>query len=366
MLVLHAAGTGAADLVGEGDAGLELVARLGSLADPESMTRPIGLEGLDIAKAIAFLGDMLLIRTAEEILAEKRAAGLIGGPIHLGVGQEAIAVGVSSCLEVGDAVYGAHRSHAHLIALGSPLRNLFSEVLGRDTGVSRGMGGSMHLWDESVGFFGSVPIVAGTVPLAVGAGLASRMRGNDNVGVAYLGDGAVEEGVVHESFNLAQVTGAQVLFVVENNFFASHMHISQRQSSDSTARFATANGLPSKVVDGNDVVAVSSACASLLAGIRQGSGPALIEAVTYRWYGHVDWRDDIDVGVNRSAEELTSWRRRDPVARLEDALARHGSWNEKSGRQLRNDLRTAAEAAWAQAVDDPFPPDSALIDWVYA
>ena len=341
-------------------------ANLGGLADPRSPHEPIDLGDVDAATATAFLKDMLTIRTAEDLLAERRAGGLIGGPVHLGVGQEAIAVGVSSCLGPGDAVFGAHRSHSHLLALGSPLHRLFAEVLGKDTGVSRGMGGSMHLWDASVGFFGSVPIVAGTVPLAVGAGLSAKLQKRHDIAVAYLGDGAVEEGVVHESLNLAEVTGAQVLFVVENNLFASHMHISLRQSSDSTARFAAANGMPYAVVDGNDVVAVADVSESLTRGIRNGSGPAFVEAVTYRWYGHVDWREDVDVGVNRSADELESWRRRDPVRRLEDAMLDAGFWSEAEGRVLREGLAAAAETAWTQAEADPYPPADALLDRVYA
>lgn len=340
--------------------------QLGELADPRSFQGSLDLDGTDPVTARRFLRDMLNIRTAEDLLANRRSLGQIGGPVHLGVGQEAVAVGISSNLSPSDAVFGAHRSHAHLLALGSTQGGLFAEILGKDTGVSRGMGGSMHLWDESVGFFGSVPIVAGTVPLAVGAGLGAKLSASGAIAVAYLGDGAVEEGVVHESLNLAKVTGAQVLFVVENNLFASHMHISLRQSSDSTARFAEANGLPFAVVDGNDVLSVSTASENLVEDIRNGNGPALLEAVTYRWYGHVDWRDDIDVGVNRSAEELESWRRRDPVRRLEEAMVSKGIWSNEEGKQLRQDLRAAADEAWRRAEEDPYPPRSALVDRVYA
>lgn len=337
-----------------------------ALLNPNEWQSALSIEGLGRETLIHWLQAMLRIRTAEQMLAVKRSQGLIGGPVHLGVGQEAIAVGVSDSLIPTDAVFGAHRSHSHLLALGSPVHRLFAEVLGRETGASRGMGGSMHLWDQSVGFFGSVPIVAGTVPLAVGAGLAAHMRRTGDISVAYLGDGAVEEGIVHESMNLASVTNARVLFVVENNLFASHMHISQRQSSPFTARFGQANGMPFEVVDGNDVAAVASSAARLIEKIRNDEGPAFLEAVTYRWYGHVDWREDIDVGVNRSEEDLRSWRQRDPVRRLEEAMTASGFWSEGDGIELRARLANEAESAWDQAMNDPFPGENALLDCVYA
>ena len=168
---------------------------------------------------ISLLKIMLLIRAVERQLAAARREGLISGPVHLGVGQEAVAVGLSQHLSASDYVFGAHRSHCHLLALGGDTRALFAEVLGKETGLSKGMGGSMHLWDESVGFYGSVPIVAGTVSLAVGAAMSARLRGTSNISVAYFGDGACEEGVVHESLNLASIQKDPVIFVVENNLF---------------------------------------------------------------------------------------------------------------------------------------------------
>jgi pyruvate dehydrogenase E1 component alpha subunit len=224
----------------------------------------------------------------------------------------------------------------------------------------------MHLWDEPTGFFGSVPIVGGTVPLAVGAGLAAKMKRTDAVAVVYLGDGACEEGAVQESLNLARVLAAPVLFVVENNLFSSHMHISLRQPSDSTARFADAHHIPREVVDGNDVTAVSDAAARLIGASRAGEGPGFLEAVTFRWLGHVDWREDIDVGVARSADDLALWRKRDPVARLEVALEEAGHWSKEAGAELRASLSNEIEAAWAQAVNDPWPSEDALLDRVYA
>jgi TPP-dependent pyruvate/acetoin dehydrogenase alpha subunit len=339
---------------------------LGDLADPTKHHEDIDVAGCDPERLASHLRGMITIRVVEQHLAAMRKDGHIGGPVHLGVGQEAIAVGVSASLRASDMVFGAHRSHAHLLALGGSIHGLFAEVLGKETGLSRGMGGSMHLWDEPVGFYGSVPIVAGTVPLAVGAGLAAKLRGRDDIAVSYLGDGALEEGAVQESLNLAKVTDAQVLFVVENNLFSSHMHISLRQPSDATVRFAEAHGLACDLVDGNDVLAVARSAERLVGGIRRGEGPAFLEAVTYRWLGHVDWREDIDVGVARSAEDLAAWRGRDPVGRLERAMEAAGCWSASRRAELVSELEAVIAEAWGRAMADPWPDEAALLDRVYA
>jgi pyruvate dehydrogenase E1 component alpha subunit len=342
------------------------VRTLGVLADPQKFHEPLDITGVDAEWLRAQLRSMLTIRLVEQHLAAMRRDGHIGGPVHLGVGQEAAAVGVSAYLKRSDRVFGAHRSHSHLLALGSSIHGLFAEVLGKDTGHSRGMGGSMHLWDESCGFYGSVPIVAGTVPLAVGAGLAAQLTGTTDVAVAYFGDGAAEEGVVHEALNLASVMKLPVLFVVENNLFSSHMHISLRQPSDSVARFADAHCIDAELVDGNDVVAVGRAAERLVARARAGEGPGFIEAVTARWYGHVDWREDVDVGVNRSTVDLANWRARDPVRRLVDALRARGDITDAAVADEEQRLRAEIDAAWQRAVRDPYPPESALLGRVYA
>ncbi len=339
---------------------------LSEFTDLTKMPHPIKLDINDSNICIEYLRSMIKIRTVETKLAKGRQDGIIGGPVHLGVGQEAIAVGMSSCLKPTDRVFGGHRSHSHLLALGSDVRRLFSEVLGKNTGHSKGMGGSMHLWDQSVGFYGSVPIVAGTVPLAVGAGLAAKMQGAGNIAVAYFGDGAIEEGVVHESLNFSRIQGIPVIFVVENNLFASHMHISQRQPKNSTARFAYANDIDYRVVDGNDVIAMQSASAELVDNARKRNVPGFIEAVTYRWYGHVDWREDIDVGVSRSQKDVISWRARDPIKRLVDAMIQCGIWTETKNKELREALQLEINEAWNIALKDPYPKESELLSRVYS
>jgi pyruvate dehydrogenase E1 component alpha subunit len=339
---------------------------LGHLADPMQNQQPIDIKSQDAEALLTQLQMMLRIRLAERCLADGRRDGLIGGPVHLGVGQEAIAVGVAAELRKTDRVFGAHRSHSHVLSTGASLHRLFAEVLGKDTGLSRGMGGSMHLWDQPNGFYGSVPIVSGTVSLAVGAALAAKMQTTGDVGVAYLGDGAMEEGVVHESLNLARMLKAPAIFVVENNLFASHMHISLRQPKQATARFAAANDIPYEVVDGNDVVRVRAAAKRLIDQARAGYGPGFLEAVTYRWYGHVDWRDDIDVGVSRSKDDVDAWRKRDPVARLVAGLIAQGLFDAQSFDVMETLIAKEIVTAWDQALTDPYPPLNALTTRVFA
>lgn len=337
---------------------------LGDLTDPMRYTAPIELFDLPDEALLGMLDLMIRIRVVEEFIAGEVAAGSVKCPCHLAIGQEAVAVGVASALRPSDRVFGTHRSHGHYLAQGGDTYRLLAEVLGKATGCSRGMGGSMHLVAADVGFIGSVPIVGATVPMAVGAGLAAQRDGKGDVAVAYFGDGAVEEGVVHESMNFASNFKIPVIFVVENNLFSSHLHISERQPADSVARFADAHRIQSRVVDGNDVVAVANAVDGLVQDARGGDGPGFLEAVTYRWRGHVGASEDVDVGVQRK-QDLSQWKKRDPIQRLEAALsARGGIGPQRVARSLAA-VRASCEAAWRQALLDPYPAEEALLSMVY-
>jgi pyruvate dehydrogenase E1 component alpha subunit len=340
--------------------------QLKGLSNPEKFQSPIAIEGISPNSLVEMLELMVTIRKTEQRLALGRKDGLIGGPVHLGAGQEAIAVGISEHLKKTDRVFGAHRSHSHLLALNPDFYRLFAEVLGKETGFSKGMGGSMHLFDQPSGFYGSVPIVAGTVSLAVGAAMAAKLQNTNDIGVAYIGDGAVEEGVVHESFNLAKIQNAPMLFVIENNLFASHMHISLRQPSDMISRFAVANEIPYELVDGNDVVAVAQAAKRLIDDIRAGKGPRLLELVTYRWYGHVDWRDDVDVGVERSLDDIENWKARDPITRLSKAMIGVKIWSAEQQEVLEVKLDSNIQSAWDKAMGDSYPSSDSTLKYVYS
>ena len=339
---------------------------LKELSNPKKYHNPISIKNVNKKTLQRMLNTMIVIRKTEDKLAWGKRNNLIGGPVHLGAGQEAIAVGVSQNLKKTDHVFGAHRSHSHLLALNLNFYKLFAEVLGKRTGFSKGMGGSMHLFDKSNGFYGSVPIVAGTVPLAVGAAMAAKMKKKRDIGVVYIGDGSVEEGVVHESFNLAKIQKAPILFVVENNLFASHMHISLRQPSDKISRFAVANNLPHKLEDGNNVVSVYKSSKKLIDSIRSGGGPALIELITYRWYGHVDWRDDIDVGVKRSLKDVKNWKLRDPIQRLSKSMIKLNIWSKKKEEILNNKIDKKIQTAWKKAIKDPYPSSDSTLKYVYS
>lgn len=339
--------------------------RLGTLADPMQFREPLVISGATSEQLRRWLRKMIQIRCAEEKIGDEFGKGIIKCPCHLVIGQEAPAVGIAEHIRKGDRVFGAHRSHAHFLALGGSLDHLLAEVLGKDTGCSRGMGGSMHLLDRANNFFGSVPIVGATIPIATGAALAAKMDGAGGVAVSYLGDGATEEGVFHESLNFASVFKLPVIYVVENNLFSSHLHISLRQPFDSVCRFAHAHGVAWRRVDGNDIVAMTKAAGDAIQSARTGAGPQLIEAVTYRWRGHVGHREDNDVGVARK-EGLIPWKLRDPIGRLVTAMSATGLENDDSLAAAWAESRSAVEKAWAQADADPYPSANALLDRVYS
>ena len=203
------------------------------------------------------------------------------------------------------------------------------------------------------------------MPLAVGAGLAGKMGQDGSVTVCYLGDGAVEEGVVHEALNFASLKEIPLIFVVENNLFASHMDLKDRQSSGSTARFARANNVPFDLVDGNDVVEVSEAATQAVSKARSGGGPHFIEAVTYRWFGHVDWKEDIDVGVNRSKCDVENWKKRDPIERLTKAIEQAELLQPDDLKFIDVETESLIESRWKAALTEPYPDASAVLDFVY-
>ena len=344
------------------------VSELGDLADAraEAFLGPCNIEGASAEYLLGLLRTMHLIRDSEEQIAEWVESGQARCPCHLGIGQEAVAAGVATALRPSDRLFGNHRSHAHYLAAGGDVCALLAEVLGRVDGCSRGMGGSMHLKSLQHGFYGSVPIVAGTIPIAVGAGLAAKMDGRGDVAVAFFGDGASEEGVLHESLNLATVYRVPVLFVCENNQYSSHLDISLRQPSDRISRYADAHGMRAAIVDGNDVVEVARVARQLASGARDESMPAFLEAITHRWRGHVGPKEDLDVGVRRSMQNLAAWKRRDPVRRLEEALERAGFASRESLDALAEQVRREVRAAAGRALESPWPPESALLDFVYA
>lgn len=315
------------------------------------------------ASLIALYESMVRIRIFEERLADLVEAGRVATPCHLCIGQEAAASGVCAALEPQDTIWGCHRSHGHYLAKGGDVNGLMAEIFGKATGCSRGRGGSMHVYDDRVGILGTVPLVAATIPIATGAALSYQVLGQPHVAVAFFGDGATEEGHFHESLNMASLYHLPVLFVCENNLFASHLHISERRAKDNIVASAAAHGLVGESVDGNDVEAVHAAGARAVARARSGAGPTLLEARTFRWRGHVGASWDMDVGVKRN-EMLADWLPRDPILRTRRALLDQGiARTALDGIEAR--ARDEMEAAVAFAEQSPFPAADTVFDHIF-
>ena len=307
---------------------------------------------------------MLRIRRFEERVADLVEAGEIKTPCHLYIGQEAIAAGVCAALRPDDYVLGTHRSHGHYLAKGGDMAAMMAEIHGRRTGCSGGRGGSMHLIAPEVGLLGTVPIVSGTIPLAVGAALASTLRRQSRVAVAFFGDGAMEEGTAHESFNLAAHRRLPVVFVCENNLYSSHLALLERRAADNIVDVAGAHGMAGVRLDGNGVEAVHREAVAAVDRARAGGGPGFLECRTYRWRGHVGPSWDLDVGVKRK-DELKAWLDRDPLALARDRLVAQGNAAEEI-----DALDAAARGEVARAEEyarrSPYPEPGDLSSHVFS
>ncbi|MFN8607346.1 MAG: thiamine pyrophosphate-dependent dehydrogenase E1 component subunit alpha [Vulcanimicrobiota bacterium] len=305
------------------------------------------------------LRQMVLIRGVEEaIVAQYREQDEIIGrkqepehaircPTHLSIGQEAPAVGVCSALEPTDVIYSTHRCHAHYLAKGGSLPRMVAELFGKSTGCAKGKGGSMHLVDTSVGMLGSSAIVGGSIPLAVGSALAAQMRGESKVAVCFFGDGAVEEGIFHESLHFAALRKLPVLFACENNVYATLSHIEARQRTPIHER-AACYGAIGESIDGNDVEAVTQASRRAVLRARAGDGPTLFEFKTYRWLGHVGPLADTG-SARRSQPELEFWKARCPIERLKVKLPAD------QVEAIELEVGQEIAAAFSQAKSDPLP-----------
>lgn len=310
---------------------------------------------------------MLRIRFTEEGFVEPIATGEIRCPVHLSSGQEAAAVGVGFALKKQDYVFGSHRSHGHHLAKGGDLVGMIAEVFCRSTGCARGRGGSMHVIDPEAGMIGAAPIVAGTVPLAVGAALGAKIRREKAVAVACFGDGAVGEGTIYESMNLAAVQGLGVLFVCENNYYSTHMPIRECRIDNRVADVGRGLGVPGVSVDGNDVLAVHKAAVAARERGIAGKGPTFLELRTYRLRGHVGPDDNIQ-GTHtdiRPPKELAAARKRDPLIRFKAYLRRTGIDLARLD-AIERQARAEVDEAFAVARASAFPPSTEFSDHVFS
>ena len=305
---------------------------------------------------------MFLIRRAEERIADLLEANEIRCPTHLYVGQEAVAVGACLPLRSDDIVFGTHRSHGHYLAKGGDLDGMMCELYGRSNGCSLGRGGSMHLVAPEVGILGTSPIVAGSLPLAVGTAWASDLRQDGKVSVVFFGDGAVEEGVFHECLNFASLKNLPVVFVCENNQYSSHLILSERQPADNIHESAVPHAMVGARVDGNDVLAVYEVARDAIDRARAGDGPTLIEARTYRWRGHVGPNWDLDKAI-RTQAEVDSWIARDPIRKLREDLDDADLVAELSA--LEPEVEAEIERSIDKARAGELPPPAELGHFVY-
>jgi len=274
---------------------------------------------LSASELLQLYAGMLLIREAEKRLSGLFTDGEIPGFIHLSIGQEAVPIGIAAALQPGDTLASNHRGHGHAIAKGLDLSRFFLEILGRREGYCGGRGGSMHVADMSVGMLGANGIVGAGVPIAVGSALAHKLRKNGNIATVFFGDGALAEGVLHESFNLAALWRLPVLFICENNGW-SEFSPASRQIAAEVSGLAGAFGIGMEAVDGNDVVAVRAAALAAVGRIRDGNGPFLIECKTTRIRGHFEG----DPQKYRDATDLEAAGRKDPIKRVEAKLREMG------------------------------------------
>ena len=320
------------------------------------------MDGIAPEQLRTLLIEMLRIRLAEETIVARYPEQEMRCPTHLSIGQEAVAAGVCQALALRDSVFSGHRCHAHYLAKGGSFDGMFAELYGKATGCCGGKGGSMHLASPETGMLGSSAIVAGTVPVAVGRALASTLAQRDEVSVTFFGDAAVEQGVTHESLAFAALQKLPVIFVCENNGYATASPLSKRQVNPDIWRRAEAHAVPGVGVDGNDVVAVYRAAQTAVERARRGDGPTFIEAKTYRWLGHVGPGDDFAMGY-RTREEMDAWRAKDPIATYAARLEALGVLTGAQRRALERSVQDEIDRAVEFAKASPFPePDAMYTD----
>jgi len=310
---------------------------------------------------------MLRIRLAEESLVDPILKGEIRCPVHLYSGEEAVATGICANLEKTDYIFGNHRSHGHYLAKGGDMGQMIAEIYGKESGCSRGRGGSMHLIDPENGVLGIVPIVAGTISLALGAALASKIRNDRRVTVTFFGDGATGEGVLYESMNFAALKKLPIIFACENNLYSTHLPIREIRVNNNISETASPFKIPGIRVEGNKVLEVYDAAKKAVEQCRRGDGPVFFEFLTYRFRGHVGPDDNIQgshVDI-RPAEEIEEWRRKDPIDDLKKYLLTSKICADSEISVIYDEVTDEVNRATDFALKSDYPKPSDLLNYVY-
>lgn len=311
-------------------------------------------ERVDVEVAKRLYGTMALIREFETVAGRLMASGTLPGFLHVSIGQEAVAAGVCDVLERDDNLTTTHRGHGHCIAKGAAVNGMMAELFGKSDGYCGGRSGSMHVADPSVGILGANAIVGAGIPIAVGGAFTAKSRGTRQVAVTFFGEGAVAEGVFHESLNIAALWKLPVIFVCENNGYAEMSPISVHLANQQVADFATPYGIPGVTVDGNDVLAVRAAAEQAVDRARAGEGPSLIECKTYRWHGHYEG----DPQRYRDKGEVAAWREKDPLARLMSTVQADSDLSAELNALADRAVREVAAAVDAAKASEPPDPRS--------
>ena len=318
---------------------------------------PLNREG-----ALGLLATMWRIRLFEERVIRLKQADEVHGLVHLSVGQEGVAAPVCAQLRDDDAVYSGHRAHGHAIAKGASLERTMAELMGRDTGLCRGLGGSMHLVAAEHGFMGATGVVGGSIPIALGSALAARLRGDDAVAVVFFGDGAVQAGHFNETVNLAALWKLPLILVCENNGFAEFTPRSAHTVVERVSDVVAPYDVERATLDGNDVPAVWDAFGGFLDSARGGRGPFLLECLTQRLRGHYEG----DPGSYREAIAADDWQEKDPILRLQRHGVAHGWFGGDEPAAIEAGAAEAVERAVRFARESPFPPAGLIGELVYA
>jgi 2-oxoisovalerate dehydrogenase E1 component len=317
-----------------------------TINDPSTLTKD---------RLLGLYREMVNIRRTEEQLARSYQGGSIPGACHTYVGQEAVAVGVCAHLTHQDVVFSTHRGHGHALAKGVPPREVMAELFAKATGCSRGRGGSMHLFSPEVGLMGTTGIVGPNILQATGAGYSFSLLGNGRVSVGFFGDGAMNNGAFHEGLNLAAIWDLPVIYVCENNMYATEVPFAYATRNVDVAERARTYGMPGIQVDGNDVIAVYEAAEAAVARGRAGLGPTLIEARTYRTRPHAEGMRDAGY---RTADEIDEWKHRDPIASLRKGVIDRGLASDEEFDAIDADIKAIVADALKFATDSPFPDPS--------
>ncbi len=331
----------------------------GSTDQPVDETRPVPSK----EQLLAFYRQMVVIRRCEEQLAKAYLSGLIPGACHTYVGQEAIATGVCAHLREDDAVFSTHRGHGHAPAKGVSVREVMAELFGRVTGCSHGRGGSMHLFAPEVGLMGTSGIVGPSILQAAGAGYSFKLLKTDRVGVAFFGDGAVNNGAFHEGINMASIWQLPVVFVCENNMYATEVPFAYATRNPQVAERGATYGLPAVGVDGNDVLAVYQAAGEAVQRARSGDGPTLLECKTYRTRSHAEGMRDAGY---RTQTEIDEWKLRDPISAFRERLLKDGVTNADELEAIEADVTTVVEDARTFAQNSPWPEPATATNNIYS